>query len=79
MLLTIIHDAAADIDAVVYDDDNIRHVANVYAAMLARKKEITAFHYTHEEANVNKFNFGNKKDVDARWRRLSNVLEEVLN
>jgi hypothetical protein len=78
MLLTMLHDAANDIDAVVYDDDNIRHAANVYAAMLARGKEITAFQYTREEPNVRKFDFGSKKDVDARWRKLNGVLEEVL-
>lgn len=78
MLLTLLHDAASDIDAVVYDDDNIRHVANVYAAMLARGKEITAFNYTREEPNVKKFNFDDKKDVQQQWRRVSGVLEEVL-
>ncbi len=78
MLLTILHDADADIDAVVYDDDNERHVANVYAAVLARGKEITAFHYTREDASMKKFNYGSKDDVDRRWKQLSNVLEEVL-
>jgi hypothetical protein len=78
MLLTLLHDAASDIDAVVYDDDNIRHVANVYAAMLARGKEITAFHYTREEPNVKNFNFGSKKEVHRQWQRVSEVLEEVL-
>ena len=70
MLLTLLHDARDDIDAIVYDDDNIRHVANVYAAVLARGKEITAFHYTREEPNVKKFDYGSKKDVDRRWRKL---------
>jgi Protein of unknown function (DUF2608) len=79
MLLTLLHDASNDVDAVVYVDDNILHVANVYAAMLARSKEITAFRYTREEPNVRKFDFGSKKDVDTRWRKLSRVLEEVLN
>jgi len=79
MLLTLLHDAASDIDAVVYDDDNIRHVANVYAAMLARGKEITAFHYTREEPNVKKFHYGSKQNVDRQWKQVSTVLEEVLN
>lgn len=78
MLLTILHDAQEDIDAIVYDDDNQRHVANVYAAVLARGKEITAFHYTREDANVKKFQYGSKEDVSRRWKQLSNVLEEVL-
>lgn len=78
MLLTLLHDAEHDIDAVVYDDDNIRHVANVYAAVLARDKEISAFHYTREEANVKQFQYGSKKDVTKRWKKLYRVLEEVL-
>ncbi len=78
MLLTLLHDAGEDVDAVVYDDDNIRHVAAVYAGVLDRGKEITAFHYTRENANVKKFDYGSKKDVTRRWRKLSRVLEEVL-
>lgn len=78
MLLTILHDAQEDIDAIVYDDDNERHVANVYAAVLARGKEITAFHYTREDANTKKFQYGSKEDVNRRWKQLSTVLEEVL-
>jgi uncharacterized protein DUF2608 len=79
MLLTLLHDTKDDIDAIVYDDDNIRHVANVYAAALARGREITAFHYTREDANIKKFNYGSKKDTTRRWRKLQSVLEEVLN
>jgi hypothetical protein len=79
MLLTLLHDTKDDIDAIVYDDDNIRHVANVYAAVLARDREITAFHYTREDANIKKFNYGSKKDTTRRWRKLQGVLEEVLN
>jgi hypothetical protein len=79
MLLTLLHDAGDDVDAIVYDDDNIKHVANVYAAVLARGKEISAFHYTREDKNIKGFDYGSKKDVEKRWRRLSEALEEVLN
>jgi hypothetical protein len=79
MLLTLLHDTKDDIDAIVYDDDNIRHVANVYAAVLARGREITAFHYRREDANIKKFDYGSKKDTTRRWRKLQGVLEEVLN
>lgn len=78
MLLTLLHDARENVDAVVYDDDNIRHVANVYAALLARGIEITAFHYTAEDVNVTKFEYGSKDDVTRRWRKLEQTLEEVL-
>lgn len=78
MLLTLLHDAREDIDAIVYVDDNIRHVANVYAALLARGIEITAFHYTAEDVNVAKFDYSNKDDVTKKWRKLEQTLEEVL-
>jgi len=79
MLLTLLHDTKDDIDVIVYDDDNIRHVANVYAAVLARGREITAFHYTREDQNIKKFDYDSKKDVTRRWRKLQSVLDEVLN
>jgi hypothetical protein len=78
MLLMLLHDAKDDVQAVVYDDDNIRHVANVYTAVRDRGKEISAFHYTREDANVKAFDYGSKKDVDRRWKQLSETLEEVL-
>jgi hypothetical protein len=78
MLLVLLHDAKDDVQAVVYDDDNIRHVANVYTAVRDRGKEITAFHYTREDANVKAFDYGSKTDVDRRWKQLSETLEEVL-
>ena len=70
MLLTLLHDTKGDIDAIVYDDDNIRHVSNVYAAVLDRDREITAFHYKREEPNIKKFDYGSKKDTTRRWRKL---------
>jgi|SRR4051794_3839881 hypothetical protein len=78
MLLMLLHDAKDDVQAVVYDDDNIRHVANVYTAVRDRGKEISAFHYTREDANVKAFDYGSKKDVNRRWKQLSETLEEVL-
>jgi hypothetical protein len=79
MLLVLLHDAKDDVEAVVYDDDNIRHVSNVYAAVRDRGKEISAFHYTKEDANVKKFDYGSKKEVNRKWRQLTRTLEEVLN
>jgi hypothetical protein len=79
MLLRLLNNAQDQVDAVVYDDDNIRHVANVYAAVRDRGQEITAFHYTREDANVKAFDYGSKKDVNRNWQKLTRVLEEVLN
>jgi hypothetical protein len=78
MLLMLLHGAKDPVDAIVYDDDNIRHVANVYTALRDRGLEAAAFHYTREDANVKKFDYGSKKDVDHRWRQLTRTLEEVL-
>lgn len=78
MLLALLHDVDGDVDAVVYDDDNILHVAAAYSGLLDRGKEVSAFHYTREDANVKRFQYGNKEDVNRRWKQLSNVLEEVL-
>jgi hypothetical protein len=78
MLLTLLHRADVDIDAIVYDDDNIRHVAYVFAAIAGRGEEITAFHYTRENEAVKRFQYGSKKDVTRRWRKLGRVLEEVF-
>ncbi|HEX4414711.1 MAG TPA: DUF2608 domain-containing protein [Lacipirellulaceae bacterium] len=78
MLLVLLNQAKEQPEAIVHDDDNIRHVANVYTAVHDRGHEITAFHYTKEDANVKAFDYGSKKGVDKRWRKLTKTLEEVL-
>jgi hypothetical protein len=78
MMITILKYADADVKAVVYVDDNVRHVAYVFAAVAGRGKEITAYHYTREDKNVNRFQYGDKEDVSRRWKKLSNTLEEVF-
>ena len=77
MLLSILYHAEPEIDAIVYADDHIRHVAYVFAAAAGRGIEITAFHYTREEPRVKRFQYGDKKDVGRRWRKLNRTLEEV--
>jgi hypothetical protein len=79
MLRTILHHADADIRAIVYADDHIRHVAYVFAAIAGRGREITGFHYTREEPRVKRFHYGDKADVVHRWRKLNRALEEVLD
>jgi hypothetical protein len=78
MLLAILHYAQPDIRAIVYADDHIRHVAYVFAAAAGRNREITAIHYTREDARVKRFQYGDKDDVGRRWRTLSRTLEEVF-
>ena len=78
MLLSILYHADVEIDAIVYADDHIRHVAYVFAAVAGRGIDVTAFHYTREEARVKRFQYGDKEDVGRRWRKLSRTLEEVF-
>jgi hypothetical protein len=78
MLLTMLKYAEADVQAVVYADDNIRHVAFVFAAVAGRGKEITAYHYTREDKIVQRFQYGDKEDVTRRWKKLQRTLEEVF-
>ena len=78
MMIAMLHHAEPEIDAIVYADDHIRHVAYVFAAMAGRGKEIKAFHYTREEPRVKAFQYGDKQDVRRRWRKLSRTLEEVF-
>ncbi len=78
MILSMLHHADADIRAIVYADDHIRHVAYVFAAVASRGDEITGFHYRREEQRVKRFQYGDKEEVGRRWRRLSRALEEVL-
>lgn len=78
MMITMLNYAVPDIKALIYVDDNIRHVAYVFAAVASRNKEVTAFHYTREDNNVNRFQYGDKEDVSRRWKKLSGTLEEVF-
>jgi hypothetical protein len=77
MLLTMLHHADTDIKAVVYADDNPRHVGNVFKAGVDRGLEITSFQYQREDERVRRFKDGDKCDVYCRWKKLNRVLEEV--
>jgi hypothetical protein len=77
MLLTMLHHAGSNIKAIVYADDNLKHVGNVYKATVDRGLEITSFQYQHEDERVRRFKDGNKCDVYCRWKKLNCVLEEV--
>jgi hypothetical protein len=78
MVVTMLKYAEPDIKAVVYIDDNMRHVAYVFAVIARRGKEVTAYHYTREDHNVNRFQYGDKDDVARRLKKLNRTLEEVF-
>lgn len=78
MLLALLTYAEPDIRAIVYVDDNIRHVAYIFAAAGGRGKEITSLHYTREDENVKRFQYSDKDEVSQRWKKLNHTLEEVF-
>ena len=78
MLIALLHHAEPEVDAVVYADDRIHHVAYMFAAMVSRGKQIKAFHYTREEPHIKQFQYGSKDDVSRRWRKLNDVLADVF-
>jgi hypothetical protein len=78
MLLTLLNDAQRDIEAVVYVDDNVRHVGNVFSAAVDRNLEVSVFHYQREDLRVQRFQYSDKREVDARWRALERSLEREV-
>jgi hypothetical protein len=78
MMLTLLNDATRDIKAVVYVDDNVRHVGNVFAAAIDRDIDVASFHYKREDLRVQRFAYGDKRDVDARWRALQRTIHDVF-
>jgi hypothetical protein len=67
MLLTLLKDSPRVIKAVVYADDNLRHVGNVFSAGTARNLDVSSFHYQAEDTRVQRFNYSDKRDVSDRW------------
>ncbi|TWT48684.1 DUF2608 domain-containing protein [Botrimarina hoheduenensis] len=79
MLLTILQHAKQLPQAVVFVDDHGRHVHRIYDALERRGIEISAIHYHREDLNVARFRYGDKTEVDRRWRRLEAALTEALS
>jgi hypothetical protein len=68
MLLTLLHHAVADIQAIMYIDDNVRHVGNVFSAAVDRNIEVSSFHYQREDVRVVRGRHGRQP---RRERRLA--------
>jgi len=75
MLLTLLKDASRDIKAVIYVDDNVKHVGNVFSAAVDRNLDVSSFHYQREDTRVQRFNYSDKKDVDRRWKAIAGAAE----
>jgi len=79
MLLTLLHHTNRDVKAVVYVDDNVRHVGNVFSAAVDRDLEISSFQYQHEDVRVQRFQYGDKGDVTRRWHQLRDTIQAVFD
>jgi hypothetical protein len=78
MLVTLLNDSPRDIRAVVFVDDNIRHVGNVFSSAVDRDLEITVFQYQHEDTIVQRFAYSDKRDVTDRWQHLKQSIDETF-
>lgn len=67
MLMTLLKKSPRDIKAVVYVDDNVRHVGAVFSAAAARNIEVSSFQYQREDTRVQRFQYGDKANMDAEW------------
>lgn len=67
MLLTLMKNSNRDTKAVVYVDDNVRHVGAVFSAAVARNIEVSSFQYQREDVRVQRFQYSDKADMDAQW------------
>jgi hypothetical protein len=72
MLMTLLKKSPRDIKAIVYVDDNVRHVGAVFSAAVARNIEVSSFQYQHEDTRVQRFQYGDKSNMDAEWSAVKN-------
>jgi hypothetical protein len=78
MLLTLLNDSPREIKAVVYVDDAVRHVGNVFSSAFDRGLEVASFHFQREDLRVQRFQYSDKRDVDTRWRTLKRAIDETF-
>ena len=74
MLLVFLHLLDHEYDAVLYVDDHGRHVSRVYDALVRRGIEVTTYHYTHEDARVDRFAYGDKSCVTRQWECIAEAI-----
>ncbi|MEN1680123.1 MAG: DUF2608 domain-containing protein [Planctomycetota bacterium] len=79
MLLSVLARCDEEFAAVIFVDDHGRHIVRVYDALAGRGVEVASIHYQREDANVDRFNYGDKQDVARKWRRLEKTLDAVFN
>jgi hypothetical protein len=80
MLLTLLKRSPRQIKAVIYADDNLRHVGAVFSAAFAHELDVTSFQYQKEDIRVQRFNYSDKKDVTRGWKAVERLLKpEVVS
>jgi hypothetical protein len=78
MLLTLLNDSPRDIRAVVFVDDNVRHVGSVFSSAVDRNLEITVFQYQQEDLRAQRFAYSDKREVTERWQKLKRSIDQSL-
>jgi hypothetical protein len=78
MLITLLEKAKRDIKAIIYVDDNVRHVGNVFSAAVARHLDASVFHYQHEDTRVQHFQYSDKREVDDAWAAIKGGEKKVV-
>ncbi|MDM3872354.1 DUF2608 domain-containing protein [Porticoccus sp. W117] len=56
--------------AIVFVDDTLKHVLDVYNTFSMTETELALFHYTHEESEVKDFLRSDKANLRERWKTL---------
>jgi hypothetical protein len=79
MLLTLLNDATRDIRAVVFVDDNVRHVGSVFTSAVDRDLEVTVFQYQREDLRAQRFAYSDKRDVTDRWRSVKQSIDDTFS
>jgi hypothetical protein len=76
MLVTLLNDSPREIRAVVFVDDNVRHVGSVFSSAVDRNIEITVFQYQQEDLRAQRFAYSDKREVTERWQKLKRGSDE---
>jgi hypothetical protein len=74
MLATLLKDSPREIKAVVFLDDNVKHVGDLFSTAMDRGLDVASFHWRNQDTRVARFNYSDKRDVTARWKAIEREL-----
>ncbi len=80
MLKTLLQRADRTFKGIVFVDDAIKHVENVFHSFKDTSTEIVSFHYTKEALNVDTFNTSDKEKqkTTQEWDSLRTIFNDVF-